>query len=120
MGWFIFSDYAQSHNKIRDNVLIKKLWDKGCTPINVAVLLKYLKIYEQKLDSKFLEDGFQNGFRLQYTGPRNATDSNNLVSALTHKSETLEKLQAEVNLGRMLGPFNEKPILTLRVSPIGL
>ena len=101
MGWFIFSDYAQSHNKIRDNVLIKKLWD------NVAVLLKYLKIYEKKLDSKLLEDGFQNGFRLQYTGPRNATDSNNLVSALTHKSETLEKLQAEVNLGRMLGPFNE-------------
>lgn len=114
MGWFIFSDYAQSHNKIRDNVLIKKLWD------NVAVLLKYLKIYEKKLDSKLLEDGFQNGFRLQYTGPRNATDSNNLVSALTHKSETLEKLQAEVNLGRMLGPFNEKPISTLRVSPIGL
>ena len=44
----------------------------------------------------------------------------NLVSAEIHKSETLEKLQKEIQLGRMLGPFSEKPISTLRISPIGL
>ena len=32
----------------------------------------------------------------------------------------LEKLQKEIQLGRMLGPFSEKPLSTLRISPIGL
>lgn len=44
----------------------------------------------------------------------------NLVSAEIHKSETLEKLQKEIQLGRMLGPFSDKPISTLRISSIGL
>ena len=43
-----------------------------------------------------------------------------LISAEIHKSETLAKLQHEVKLGRMLGPFVNKPVSTLRVSPIGL
>ena len=34
--------------------------------------------------------------------------------------ETLDKLQREVELGRMLGPFTYKSTSTLRISPIGL
>ena len=57
---------------------------------------------------------------MQYAGPRISTTAKNLVSAEIHKAETLAKLQDEVKLGRMLGPFVNKPISTLRISPIGL
>jgi hypothetical protein len=46
--------------------------------------------------------------------------SKNLVSAEQFSNETLAKIQNEVNLGRMLGPFKYLPISTLRISPIGL
>jgi hypothetical protein len=36
-----------------------------------------------------------------------------------NKLDTLNKFQKEVEFGRMLGPFNHKPISTLRISPIG-
>jgi len=65
-------------------------------------------------------DGFKNGFRLQYTGPRVSFMLNNLMSAALHHNETLNKLRKEVELKRMLGPFAAKPISNLRVSPIGL
>ena len=70
--------------------------------------------------AKELDFGFSEGFRLQYLGPRSHMLSNNLVSAEQFNAETLAKLQKEVQLGRMLGPFSCLPISTLRVSPIGL
>lgn len=57
---------------------------------------------------------------MQYTGPRVSVDTRNLVSAIIHSNKTLSKLKSEVELGRMIGPFSEKPISTLRISPIGL
>ena len=71
-------------------------------------------------DAEVLLKGFLEGFRLAYTGPRISCFSTNLISADIHKDETKAKLLNEVELGRVLGPFSEKPISTLRVSPIGL
>ena len=34
--------------------------------------------------------------------------------------KTLDKLQQEVELARMLGPFSNLPISNLRISPMGL
>jgi hypothetical protein len=42
-------------------------------------------------------------------------NSKNLFSAEKNKLDTLNNLQKEVELGRMLGPFNHKPISTLRI-----
>ena len=70
--------------------------------------------------AKELNLGFSEGFRLQYQGPRSHMLSNNLVSAEQFNTETLAKLQKEIQLGRMLGPFTCLLISTLRVSPIGL
>lgn len=67
-----------------------------------------------------LLNGFSNGFRLNYTGPHIHSMSKNLVSAEQFSNETLAKIQNEVNLGRMLGPFKYLSISTLRISPIGL
>ena len=88
--------------------MLKKLWDKGWTPIKITVLQKYLANYKNQIDAKLLLDGFTKGFHLQYTGPRMAVDAKNLNSANIYKFETLNKLQSEVQLGRMIGPFKEK------------
>lgn len=54
------------------------------------------------------------------TRPRLPLNLKNIVSVEENKLDTLNKLQKEVELGRMLGLFNRKPISTLRISPIGL
>lgn len=43
-----------------------------------------------------------------------------MLSVLQHRYETLDKLQQEVELGRMLGPFSNLPISNLRIPPTGL
>jgi len=83
-------------------------------------LEQILKDYENLEDAILILNGFKNGFRIQYTGPRIARTSKNLLSAHTLKLETKEKLLKEVNLGRMLGPFSKRPISNLQTSPIGL
>jgi hypothetical protein len=48
------------------------------------------------------------------------TGAPELISAEEHGEETLKKLNIEIELGRILGPFTSLPIVTLRISPIGL
>lgn len=69
---------------------------------------------------KELVDGFSKGFRLNYTGPRIPTVCKNLISANQHAGKLLEKISSEISLGRIMGPFDEKPISTLRLSPVGV
>jgi len=65
-------------------------------------------------------DGFQNGFSLQYTGPRTSRNSRNLRSAVANPDILLSKIKKEVNEGRVAGPFSEPPFENLIVSPLGL
>jgi hypothetical protein len=44
----------------------------------------------------------------------------NLRSVEQFRQDTLEKLQSEVSMGRILGPFSRLPISNLHISPIGL
>ncbi|CAG2243366.1 unnamed protein product [Mytilus edulis] len=114
--WLLYM-YPPSSNKSK---LLRHLWDKGWTPINIIELNTYLGDYANRVDAQLLLEGFTFGFRIQYEGPRISTTAKNLVSAEIHKFETLAKLHDEVKLGRILGPFSKKPISTLRISPIGL
>ena len=111
---------TDSNSDGHDKELLGRLWDLGHTPINLPVLKKYIELYHNQSEKDLLVSGFSEGFRLQYTGPRLPLNSKNLFSAEKNKLDTLNKLQKEVELGRMLGPFNHKPISTLRISPIGL
>lgn len=43
-----------------------------------------------------------------------------MASAVQYSNELQEKIDKEINLGRVLGPFSHPPISNLRCSPIGL
>ncbi|XP_045196576.2 uncharacterized protein LOC123551595 isoform X1 [Mercenaria mercenaria] len=90
------------------------------TPINLAVLKVYLSLYPNKQLADELLEGFTNGFRLQYQGPRVPTSCQNLISVRKNPALAYEKVRKEVQLGRIAGPFKEKPFPNLRQSTIGL
>ncbi|KAJ8313512.1 hypothetical protein KUTeg_008073, partial [Tegillarca granosa] len=50
------------------------------TPVNPWVLKKMLNSYPNQSDAELLFNGFLNGFKLNYDGPRQATDCQNLKS----------------------------------------
>lgn len=96
------------------------IWDLGSSPINVSRVLSYLQEYPNHDVVIELGEGFKNGFRLNYTGPRIFRESPNLLSANEHHEELKLKIGKEVELGRIAGPFKTLPISNLQISPIGL
>lgn len=77
----------------------------GNTPIRVNVLRDYLQFYPNREDAILLIDGFTNGFKVNYSGPRLPFDCKNLISAEQHAHELQEKLSKEIQAGRVAGPF---------------
>jgi hypothetical protein len=54
---------------------------------------------------------------LHYAGPRFHRVSSNLVSASPHKDELKAKVQKEIDLGRIVDPFQTLPIDSLQILP---
>jgi len=79
-----------------------------------------LKQYPDCDNAVILENGFRYGFRIHYTGPRTSLDCKNLKSVYQHPQVALQKLQSEINLGRIMGPFRQRPISNIRCSTIGI
>ena len=79
-----------------------------------------LKNYPNQVDANMLLDGFTNGFKLYYHGPRMPLDTKNLKSVLFNTDVAISKVKNEILEGRIAGPFNVRPISNLRCSPIGL
>lgn len=77
----------------------------------------YLSVYQNKSIADELKNGFRFGFYLHYEGPRIST---NLVSVKDHPKVVKEKIDNEIALGRIAGPFNYEPLCNLRLSPIGV
>ncbi|CAC5362932.1 unnamed protein product [Mytilus coruscus] len=97
-----------------------RLMELGKTPIKVERLRHCLKSYPNKIDAHILLDGFTNGFKVNYMGPRQSVNCSNLISAKQQESELEEKIMKEIQVGRIAGPFKNKPFSNLRLSPIGL
>lgn len=89
------------------------------TPISLDVLDVWLRDYPAA-DAALLRSGFTNGFSLCYEGPREPRDSVCLSSAAERPQVVREKLSKEIELGRIAGPFVQRPIYNLQCSPIGL
>ena len=82
-------------------------------------------LLESKYDpikTKYLVNGFRNGFSLGYEGPQNIQHkSPNLkFRGVGNKVTLWNKVMKEVKLKRFAGPFKEIPSDTYIQSPIGL
>ena len=90
------------------------------TPIRLLRMIPFLKSYTKKGDGQFLHEGFAKGFPLGYKGPRVTVKAINLKSAREREDVLLVKLKHEVELGRIVGPFESPPFENFRCSPVGL
>ena len=65
-------------------------------------------------------DGFHFGYSLKYNSPRLNRQPRNLPIVFTHSKDLWQSVMKEVNLGRMLSPFQVQPIFPLICSPVGM
>lgn len=79
-----------------------------------------LKQYPDCDNATILSNVFLYGFRIRYMGPRTPLDCINLTSVYQHPQVELQKLQSEINIGRIMGQFRQMTISNIRCSPIGI
>ena len=92
------------------------------TPVKVEQLEKLLKETNyDKAKSKYLLDGFRDGFDLGYRGKSEVQlTAPNLKFTIGNKTELWNKVMKEVQAKRYAGPFQEIPFKNYIQSPIGL
>ena len=96
------------------------IWALGSSPIKTSELAVLLSESPLKQTADYLLNGFTHGFKINYEGQRNRCEYRNLLSVIQNPIEAQKRLNNEISLGRMAGPFCHKPISNLRCSPIGL
>ena len=92
------------------------------TPVKVEVLEHLLMQtnYDPE-ETKFLINGFKNGFEIGYEGDRNVQmKAPNLKLNVGTKVDLWNKVMKEVKAGRYAGPFENIPFENYIQSPIGL
>ncbi|KAL8619099.1 hypothetical protein ACOMHN_019371 [Nucella lapillus] len=90
------------------------------TPIRVDKLDYYLEQYPAREIANEISQGFKEGFKIMFKGPRVDRAARNHNSAYKQPAIVEQMLFKEVSLGRVAGPFTEKPLPNLTISPIGL
>jgi hypothetical protein len=76
--------------------------------------------YTDYESANILIDGFTYEFKINYTGPRTPVVCKNLKSIYQYPDIALQKIQSEIEFGRIMGPFSHRPISNLRCSSIGI
>ena len=110
---FYFSDILQFENLDTENLF---------SPVDYKALEKLLSDTKyNKEKTKYLVDGFRDGFDLGYRGPENIKlESKNLKFTIGNKTELWNKVMKEVQAKRYAGPFEQIPFENYIQSPIGL
>lgn len=106
--------------KREDAVSSKKPLGKVCSPIQLDTLALLLQAYPSIQDAIYLEEGFWYSFRIPYDGARISKFSNNLKSVVGLELVVFDKIVKEPQEGRVAGSFDTPPMLTLRISPLGV
>ena len=101
------------------NQLETKTSESITTPIRSEVLDHYLDGYDPE-DRKFLVDGFRYGFNLYCTLTKLSTTAKNDVSVNLHPEAAQQLIQAEVDKGRIRGPYDRPPFDVYHISPFKL
>ena len=89
------------------------------TPVRWKILDNYLEGYRTNL-RRYLIDGFRFGFRDNFSGERCSQTSPNLKATLENPEIIEQKLETELSLGRIDGPFDCSPFPQFKISPSGL
>ena len=87
------------------------------TPIKVNKLTPLLDAYDEK---DFVIDGFSQGFDLGYEGDQLSQRCNNNLSVNMNIEAAMQKVQKEVALKRIAGPFEAPPLEHFKCSPLSL
>ena len=89
-------------------------------PIKIRQFSKLLQHHPDNNKVQYVIQGLQNGFDLEYMGPFQHRTPDNLSTAAQDPQLIKDKLQKEVKLGHMVGPFRDPPFPYLICSPVGL
>ena len=89
------------------------------TPVDSAILRFYLTGYNSEL-TQYLVSGFEFGFSSMCNYFQSGMKYHNLRSALQNPEEVDKKLEKEIKLGRIIGPFKVPPFMYFHISPIGI
>lgn len=92
------------------------------TPLNVTRYYELLLQSEyDESKTRYLVDGFTNGFDLGYRGPKQVRrEARNLRLRVGSKTELWNKIMEEVQQGRFAGGFRNPPFEFFIQSPLGL
>lgn len=116
---------SNAHRQIREGKEIDPFPTKTLTtpklptPINVDRLAYYLQGYNAA-QTRTLLTGFSQGFKLEFAGKVRNSSYKNLKSAIELPDIIDSKLEKEITLGRIVGPFGAPPVDPLMTSPIGV
>ena len=87
------------------------------TPIKVNKLGPLLANYD---DKKFVIEGLTTGFDLGYQGEQASQRCNNNLTVNANPDTALAKVNKEVSLNRIAGPFKDVPFPHFKCSPLAL
>ena len=72
------------------------------------------------VDRDFIIEGFSKGFFIYFDGEECDTMAQNNLSFKENLKVGMEKINEEIQLGRIKGPFKEKPFDKFKISPLAL
>ena len=78
------------------------------------------KLFQNFEDTDFICNGFKYGFDLGYEGEPGDLRSRNSLSVSANVDIALEKINHEISLGRIVGPFDEPPFVNFKCCPLAL
>ena len=94
-----------------------KMREDSATPIKTDVLRALLKNYP---DKDYILSGFEVGFKIGFDGIESNVFCNNSNSAIINPAAVQEKLESELAMNRISGPYSSPPFKHFKCSPLSL
>ena len=87
------------------------------TPIRSDRLNKLLVGYPK---AQLFKDGFEKGFLFDFRGNETPLNSTNSLSAMANAEEVTKKIEHELKMGRLAGPYDNVPCDNFKCFPLAL
>ena len=98
-------------------------WPHYHTPVRIDLLEPYLDAHPDRLYATYMAEGLRHGFRIGFTYRNAQIDQSRRThhpSCNENPQVVSERIQAEVQAGRLLGPLPPNSLPMVHVSPLGL